>query len=1584
MFMRHTLVKGILWTFLSLVALVVLAAGAVYVPFVQDWVKSLAVRQVAASTGMTVEAGHLRLKFPLRLEADSVVVLTADADTMLAAASVRASVDLLPLLRSRLHTPGIEAKGLFYQMGTPDSALWLIADVGNAVFGGASVDLGRHSIELSTATVNGAKVKLLMRTDSTKQQRTDTAQTAPWLIQAQQISLRNVDYSMQMLPAIDSLGCHVGEALLAGAAIDMARHDISAKSLAIDSASAAYITPTEPFGSSPAETTDTQSVSEPWNIHVDRIRLSANDALYGRRGATPQEGFSPDWISASGIVVEIDSLFNRGAEISVPLKRLSAANACGLSLLADGKFAMASGVMSLDDFHLNTLQSSISANASMALDMKGQVCVDASGHLSLSDGAVFVPALKPIAKYVPGRKEIVVGVDIDGLMSDMNVNDISIQIPSLAKLHANGHISNPLEAASMAGWLRLQGHASGLNSLRPILPPSLGKMLNIPSLSLNGRVDYRPNSATGTLTATTAEGKLAMDAGWNGRIDGYDGSIRFTDFPVDAFLPTLGVGTLTSTVEIKGKGYNMLSPATTVDAAIHVTHIIYNTKPYDNISLTANITDGKAHGELASQNPDAMFRLGFDASLTPDSVTWALDGSIPRLDFQALGMSQEPLNVAMRVASEGRYSLPSGQIGASASVKNLDLTLGKNTLMTDAVNASLITGAEGVDASLTNGDLELRLHSPMQFDSIMAKMSAVPGLISAQIADRQIDVDSIQKAVPALDLILSMRQRNIVSDYLRQSQSVAFGSFVAGIHNDSLLRINATLLSLRQKEMRIDTIQVDALQHGKYLVYTLSMANKPGTLDEWAHVSLNGFVGRDRLSAFMRQNNIKGEKGFNLGLSAIMTDSVVTVKLVPRKPTIAYKPWTLNDDNFVSYNLYDRHIDANLAMESSHSYLKLFTEHDSLTHGDGKQEDIILQLSKIHLQDWLSVSPFAPPVKGDVNADMRFGWDTKALTGKGAIGIDDLYYGRERVGSFDLDVNVGAEASGVLRADLALMVDSVKTITASGVLNDSTLSNPFLLDFSMIHFPLSVANPFLPPRTAVLAGALNGTMEITGTMTEPQFNGYVEFDSAAVKIPMLGSTLRFTDERIPVDSNVVKFDSYSIWAANKNPLNVSGTVDLRRISEPLIDLRLKADGLQAVNSSRPKGADIYGKAFFDIDATVSGSLSDLDVNAKVALLTGSDVTYVMSDAQQTLSSHKQGDLVTFVEFNDTLQMASADSITTSPFSLNVDAELTIEPGTTITVDLSTDGKNRVQLNTTADLDYTLTSLNGDRLTGSVNLLGGFVRYTPPFMSEKRFEFNEGSYVAFNGNMLNPVLNIKATDILKANVTQEGQNSRLVNFDVLLSITGTLDNMDVAFDLSTSDDITVQNELTSMSASQRANQAMNLLLYNVYTGAGTKGSANLAGNPLYSFLTSQINSWAANNIRGVDLTFGIDQYDKTVGGNTQTATSYSYRVSKSLFDDRFKIVIGGNYSTDADADENFSQNLINDISFEYLLNRNGSMLVKIFRHTGYESILEGEVTQTGVGFVVKRKLNTLRNLFNFGHKTKPEAIKKEEHDDEVSE
>ena len=340
------------------------------------------------------------------------------------------------------------------------------------------------------------------------------------------------------------------------------------------------------------------------------------------------------------------------------------------------------------------------------------------------------------------------------------------------------------------------------------------------------------------------------------------------------------------------------------------------------------------------------------------------------------------------------------------------------------------------------------------------------------------------------------------------------------------------------------------------------------------------------------------------------------------------------------------------------------------------------------------------------------------------------------------------------------------------------------------------------------------------------------------------------------------------------------------------------------------------------------------------------------------------DVVKFVNFADTAQVALADTVEQSAMAMALTASVDIRQGSQFTVDLSTDGQNRAQLKPQGILTYSMSPAQPDgRLIGRLTIDGGFFRYSLPVISEKTFNFASGSYVAFNGPVMNPTLNISATDQTRANVTRPGENSRLVNFDVTLLAKGTPEHLDVSFDLSTNDDLSLQNELQAMSPTQRANKAMNLLLYGMYSSGETSATSNLSGNALYGFLSSQLNKWAANTIKGVDVSFGFDQFDRTRNGQTSTATQYSYKVSKSLFNDRFKIIVGGNYSTDTE-ESDIAENLISDVSLEYMLNQSGSMYVRLFRHTGYESILEGEVTQTGVGFVIKRRVNRVADIFNF--------------------
>ena len=1045
--------------------------------------------------------------------------------------------------------------------------------------------------------------------------------------------------------------------------------------------------------------------------------------------------------------------------------------------------------------------------------------------------------------------------------------------------------------------------------------------------------------------------------------------MRLDNFPVEEFMPDLGVGRVSARISVDGRGYNPLSASTSIDADARIGSITYNRKHYSDIAMKVALHAGEATGSLVSHNPGADLTADFTALLRNDSVHYDLTGNLADINLLALGLSDSVNGGHATLNSDGYYVIPSSAMDVRASVGNLYWRLPGMTLMPGhPVDLTLKSATEGTNASLTNGDLNVLFHSPDQLMAFVDSLTPALAEITKETDSMRIDVRKLNAVLPRFALNAEMGPDNVASQILASSD-MRMRHLNASIDNDSLISLHASVLGFSTGSTRLDTISFNAIQHNDWLVYRATVNNRPGTFDDFAHVNINGFAGFNRASVFMSQKNIKGERGFNIGVNASIADSVVKVHLVPRKPIIAYKTWQLNDSNFISLDLADKHIDADLSLSNGDSFVKIFTEahHDSLaahtTHsGHATQEDLIVQISEVALQDWLSINPFAPPVKGDLSADLRFRYEKPTLTGTGMVNLTDLYYGPERVGTFGLDVDVKNSAGGKLKADVALMVDSVRTITAHGALNDSTQASPFLLDFNMIQFPLRVANPFLPEGTATLSGTLNGTMKISGDMAAPVFDGYLQFDSAAARVTMLGTSFKFSDERIPVDSNVVTFSDFAITGCNANPLTIDGTVDARHISDILLDLSMRARDIQIVNSSRPRGADVYGKAFIDLDATAKGSMNLLRVNADLSLLEGTNVTYVIPDASQTLTRQTDEDMVTFVQFSDTTQMQKADSVAPVGMALLLNADLHFNAGSTINVDLSAGSSDRAQILPSGDLNFSMSPLNGMRMTGRLDINSGYVRYHPPVISEVNFKFDDNSYVAFNGNVLDPLLNIHAVEVRKANVTQTGQNSRLVDFDISVDITNSLDNMNVAFDLATNDDITVQNELSSMSPDQRANKAMNLLLYNTYTGAGTKATASLGGNPLYSFLTSQINNWAANNIKGVDLSFGIDQYDKTMDGSTSTATSYNYRLSKTMFNDRFKIIVGGNYSTDANSDENFSQNLINDISFEYMLNRSGTMYVRIFRHTGYESILEGEITQTGVGFVLKRKLNSLWDLF----------------------
>ena len=177
--------------------------------------------------------------------------------------------------------------------------------------------------------------------------------------------------------------------------------------------------------------------------------------------------------------------------------------------------------------------------------------------------------------------------------------------------------------------------------------------------------------------------------------------------------------------------------------------------------------------------------------------------------------------------------------------------------------------------------------------------------------------------------------------------------------------------------------------------------------------------------------------------------------------------------------------------------------------------------------------------------------------------------------------------------------------------------------------------------------------------------------------------------------------------------------------------------------------------------------------------------------------------------------------------------------------------------------------------------------------------------------------------------------------------------------------------------------MNLMLYGTYTAPGTVAKNNVSDNAINNLVEKELNEWSRKHLKGVDLSFGINSYNQVTEGGESKKTDYSYQFSKRLFNNRVRVSVGGRISTDNNPAETggMEENLVDDISLEYMFGNTSKYFLKLFRHTGYESVLEGEVTQTGISVVLRKKFQEFLDIFR---RKKNKQVEKTETNEKTSE
>lgn len=539
-------------------------------------------------------------------------------------------------------------------------------------------------------------------------------------------------------------------------------------------------------------------------------------------------------------------------------------------------------------------------------------------------------------------------------------------------------------------------------------------------------------------------------------------------------------------------------------------------------------------------------------------------------------------------------------------------------------------------------------------------------------------------------------------------------------------------------------------------------------------------------------------------------------------------------------------------------------------------------------------------------------------------------------------------------------------------------------------------------------GNMTGKFTVNGTTNDPKLNGQVAFDSVAFNVKQLNATYRIDQERLLFDGSNVTLNNFTLTDTLGRTLNTTGTVTLTNLPNASYNLNVQTRNFLVLNAARKDNDYVYGRATATANLRIRGAGSKASIVGSVKVDEGSKVSFVLPDDTPELNDARQ--TVTFIDHNDTLAL-SKYLVKPKRDTVNTKIAFSELDNANISLNIEVDEKS--------EFTVVVDELNGDYLRargnanlnvgidagGNIGILGRYEVTTGEYsltyeVLKRQFKIQKGSSITWTGDPLGAQVDITAIYEVRtapANLVANeisGQNNALYQnkmpFNVLLKMGNTLAKPALSFDIvrpttGTSNAITaggvtqtVDNKLAILrrDESQINKQVFALLVLGNFisentsdffsSGSGGKGLdvENIARNSVSKILSEQLERFASSLIKGVDVNFNLNSTNQaaTAKGPIGTQTNLNVGLSKSFLSGRLSVSVGKNFMLENPGNlQNNPNEIFDNFSLNYNLTRDGRYVVRGYRRNEQQSVLEGYIIETGVGFIITVDYNTFADI-----------------------
>ena len=1333
---------------------------------------------------------------------------------------------------------------------------------------------------------------------------------------------------------------------------------------------------------------DSSAANVNWKFDLAKLELDNNTLQYDddNKKSLPK-GMDYNHLRVDHFIIHANQLSVSPAEYSGRINNISFSEKSGFTLKKLSAVAFYNNQRAqLKDLVLQTNQSLIKnqslvtyASVDMIAKHPGEIHTDIGFDHSIiaaRDILTFIPSLAPQLK---GNENALIRLNgrINGLLKDLHIPNLEVSGFGNTAIQVSGKIKGLPDAKKSGYDILLTKFVTTRKDIETIIPAkTIPSNIRIPeNIAAKGSFKGDFNQFLVAFNATTSSGNANISGTMNIKNKTYDARVNTNALDLGYILKQDSTfGRITLEANAKGSGYDYK----TMNSVIHARLSDGVIKGYDykDLLLDANLQNGNGVIQSSIHNADISFDLKGSAVFSSKYPSVKMKLDLDTLNPHALHLLKDSLHLKLILDADFANTDPDALQG---NLKLYDLVLDDNVHRS---TPDTIVFAANKNDSAQN----IRLHTEMAdidwtgkykltevaaaLQQTINKYYKLPGFKKENISPENWKLQVLLRPSPmVLEYMPSLKGTDTVKATLQFNSEV----------ND----LNLSLLApaIRYNSQAIHQLKIAVNTKDSSLDYGIEVADagKPGF--QFYQSSIRGYLAHDQLITAINFKDKKNKDRYLLGGKLSQVANGLKFAFNTDSLLLDYEKWNVASDNFIQYDSSGLIVN-NLELNSKEQSLSVNSVSPSAT------APIDIAFNNFRIK---TLTSFAEQdsllLDGLLNGKVQVKHILANPVFTSDITIRDLAYKNDTLGNMIVKVN--NEQLNAFAANISLKGHD-NDIQMDGIYYTGENKMDMKLDIHQLN--LATVKPFAAGQLKDISGNLKGNMHVTGSITTPVLTGGLHFDNAFITPTISGEKLKLASDNIEFDNDGFNFSEFVLIDSAGNKATLDGNVYTKDFKNYRFDLSLGAQNFRLVNVRKEPNRLFYGTLNLDANIDMTGDLNSPKINANLRVNKQTDFTLILPTDNPEVQD-RQG-VVVFSDKQhhvDTSRLRKRlDSLSRVATLKGIDVAATIETDSSAQFTMIIDERNgdALTMRGRAFLVGGIDKSGKTTLTGNYELESGDYNVSLSVLKRK-FHIQRGSTITWTGDPA--TANIDITALYQANtasidlVEQQlaGHSQEEINrfkqklpFQINLKMTGELLKPIIKFDITLPEDQLslwpeVDNKLQQMRTdeSEINKQVFALLLLNRFvsenpfeSAAGNSDAATLARQSVTKILSDQLNQLAGSLIKGVELNVDLNSEKDYSTGQAQTQTQLDVGVSKSLFSDRIRVSVGSNFQLENTYQNQNSSTIAGDVTVDYRLSKDGRYMIRAYRKDQYETIVEGQVVETGVSFILTLDYDKFKELF----------------------